>query len=388
MSKGIKRVFILVLCFVCAISLFGCKAKPIDNISKQYFGVPVMSLTYGDEESFDRYTLEQNKLLEKLNSDYGDVANSYIHRYNQLKQGESLEVPEYVFSFINYVFEIATKTNSSFNPLAYYLVDLWGFSPRFSSIDYKAIYPYDREYVFVDNTRYLPEPKEEYIEGFCRLADINNVEFLEKNGKYYLGKKAGCDIEIGGVVYSPKIDLGGVIKGFAVSELVPIFRDSKLDKGYINYGASSLALFAYSDSGDYTLSLTNPRKSGETNIYLSIGVKNKIISTSGDYEKYYQIGDKRYSHIIDTNSGYPTDNGVVAVTLLGNVDVKNMGAYLDMMTTSIMVMGVDKGIEQLKTLYKEGITGVLTYISGEKRTIFSTENDWKLLDDSYIIEKV
>ncbi|MBQ3905456.1 MAG: FAD:protein FMN transferase, partial [Lachnospiraceae bacterium] len=66
---------------------------------------------------------------------------------------------------------------------------------------------------------------------------------------------------------------------------------------------------------------------------------NWCISTSGDYERYFMQGDKKYHHIIDPATGYPTDNGIRSVTI-----VSKSGFISDALSTACFVLGKEKGM--------------------------------------------
>ena len=69
------------------------------------------------------------------------------------------------------------------------------------------------------------------------------------------------------------------------------------------------------------------------------------MATSGDYQQYFSSQGRRYSHIIDPKSGYPVDNGVISATIIA-LD----GAPSDGLSTSVFVLGKEKGQELAKSL--------------------------------------
>ena len=71
----------------------------------------------------------------------------------------------------------------------------------------------------------------------------------------------------------------------------------------------------------------------------------KAVITSGNYERYFEGDDgKIYWHIIDPADGYPADNGLVSVTVIGD-----NGLMCDSLSTSLFIMGR----ERAETYYKE-----------------------------------
>ncbi|MDA9983280.1 FAD:protein FMN transferase, partial [Gammaproteobacteria bacterium] len=74
-------------------------------------------------------------------------------------------------------------------------------------------------------------------------------------------------------------------------------------------------------------------------IETTIALDNAAIATSGDYRNYFEIGEKRYSHIIDPKTGMPSDNGVAAVSVITADAVT-----ADALATGLMVMGTEKAL--------------------------------------------
>ena len=73
-------------------------------------------------------------------------------------------------------------------------------------------------------------------------------------------------------------------------------------------------------------------------------LENEAISTSGDYERYFEEGDVRYHHIIQPRTGAPA-SGVHSATVLGPDAVMT-----DALSTAVFVLGVDQGLRLIATL--------------------------------------
>jgi thiamine biosynthesis lipoprotein len=86
--------------------------------------------------------------------------------------------------------------------------------------------------------------------------------------------------------------------------------------------------------------------------------------------------DRRYHHIIDPRSGYPADNALASVTLLG----KN-GAELDALATACMVQGLDQSIRMLR---RRKISGLFFLSNGQ---MFATGEMQKRLKEMNQYEK-
>lgn len=65
-------------------------------------------------------------------------------------------------------------------------------------------------------------------------------------------------------------------------------------------------------------------------------MEESAVATSGSYEKYAEIGNKRYAHIINPKTGYPS-TGLTSVSIYGPT-----AEFANALSTSIMVMGQKK----------------------------------------------
>ena len=72
---------------------------------------------------------------------------------------------------------------------------------------------------------------------------------------------------------------------------------------------------------------------------------DKAVTTSGDYEKFFILKGKRFSHIIDPKTGYPVDNPVIQVTVVAQTCTD-----ADALATALMVIGKDKGSKLIERL--------------------------------------
>jgi thiamine biosynthesis lipoprotein len=72
-------------------------------------------------------------------------------------------------------------------------------------------------------------------------------------------------------------------------------------------------------------------------------VRDCFVISSGDYERFFIDNGKRYHHIIDPRSGYPTDNGVHSTTI-----VTRNPATAEYLSTALMVMGIPDGMKFLE----------------------------------------
>ena len=87
--------------------------------------------------------------------------------------------------------------------------------------------------------------------------------------------------------------------------------------------------------------IRDPRNEGE--VAISVPLADEAISTSGDYERYFDEDGVRYHHIIQPSTGDPA-SGVHSATVFGPDAV-----ITDALSTSVFVMGVDQGLTLIGT---------------------------------------
>jgi thiamine biosynthesis lipoprotein len=111
-----------------------------------------------------------------------------------------------------------------------------------------------------------------------------------------------------------EIDPGGIGKGYAVDQMTEKLKERGIRSALVSAGGSSIyALGAPPSDSGWTVKIRHPRKWLET--VEEIRLKDESLSTSGDYEKFFEAGGKTYSHIMDPRTGYPA-SGVLSVSVI------------------------------------------------------------------------
>jgi FAD:protein FMN transferase len=138
-----------------------------------------------------------------------------------------------------------------------------------------------------------------------------------------------------------RINLGGIAKGYTVEQGVDILRRRGIRNAIVTAGGDS-RLLGDRRGKPWMVGVRDPRKDGE--IAVRIPLENDAISTSGDYERFFDEDGIRYHHIIRPDTGLPAD-GVHSATIVGPDAV-----ITDALSTSVFVMGVDQGLRLIGTL--------------------------------------
>ena len=155
-----------------------------------------------------------------------------------------------------------------------------------------------------------------------------------------------------------RINLGGIAKGYAVERAISLLRSRGIRHGIVTAGGDS-RLLGDRRGQPFMVGIRDPRKADE--VALTIPLEDEAISTSGDYERYFEEDGKRYHHIIEPATGLPA-GGVRSATIIGPDAV-----LTDALSTSVFILGVEQGLTLIATLPDyEGIV-----IDAEGRLFYS-----------------
>jgi thiamine biosynthesis lipoprotein len=138
-----------------------------------------------------------------------------------------------------------------------------------------------------------------------------------------------------------RINLGGIAKGYVVERGIAIIRARGVQHAIVTAGGDS-RLLGDRRGRPWMVGIRDPRKDGE--VAMSVPLEDEAISTSGDYERFFDEDGVRYHHIIQPGTGNPA-SGVHSATVFGPDAVTT-----DALSTSVFVMGVDKGLRLIATL--------------------------------------
>lgn len=314
-------------------------------------------------ETHDKAMMEQTQrsikvLFSELDGEFdANSEDSFIYNLNNSKGGTTFQLSQAATKILSLAKSCLEYTDGKFNPAVYPLVKLWGFAP------------------FNMTVTFTP-PNEQRIQAVKATIDFSSIRLDEEK------------LSVTKVKDDTQIELGGILKGYACDEAAEILKQAGHNSGYINVGGSSLNILATESLG-----VKNPRADG-TAITVNLKGKNNIpISSSGDYERYYEYEGKRYSHIIDASTGYPYQTGISGATLIGC-----SGAFGDALTTALCLSTYTPNDfnSPLVLLMKKIISdyedcSLFIFYDGEVRHLITNKiqgKDFTLHDDGYTVVKI
>ena len=150
-----------------------------------------------------------------------------------------------------------------------------------------------------------------------------------------------------------RIDLGGFAKGHAVDNATRILHHRGIRHAMVSAGGDSRVI------GDrrgrpWTIGIRDPRRPGEVAAVLPL--EDVSISTSGDYERYFDADGQRFHHVIDPATGR-SPSSVHSVTFLAED-----GLTTEALSKTVFVLGVEKGLRLIES--QPGVDAVVVDAAG------------------------
>jgi len=150
-----------------------------------------------------------------------------------------------------------------------------------------------------------------------------------------------------------RIDLGGFAKGHAVDNAAAILRRRGIAHGMVSAGGDSRVI------GDrrgrpWTIGVRDPRRPGQVAAVLPL--EDVSISTSGDYERYFDAEGTRFHHLIDPATG-KSPRGIQSVTVLADD-----GLTSEALSKIVFVLGVERGMALVES--QSGVDAVVVDAAG------------------------
>jgi thiamine biosynthesis lipoprotein len=156
------------------------------------------------------------------------------------------------------------------------------------------------------------------------------------------------------------IALGGIAKGYAVDRGMQILQRAGIGHASVSAGGDSRIL------GDrlgkpWTVGIQHPRDADKMSAVLPL--VDTAVSTSGDYERFFERDGVRFHHILDPNTGRSA-TGAWSVTILGPETT-----LTDALSTSVFVLGPERGLALIDKM--PGIDAII--IDPQGQLLFSAE---------------
>lgn len=278
------------------------QTEEIPSATRDIFAMDTyMTLTgYGEkcEEALDEAVAEIERLDNLLST---GNAESEIAQLNQNGKGMISTDTQVMLEESIFLFE---STEGAFDITIYPLMQEWGFT-----------------------TEQYQVPGEDALQQLLNNVDTSLLDYDAQTHMLTLGEGQG-------------IDLGAIAKGYTSNRVMEIFEEYELVSGVVSLGGNVQCYSSKIDGSPWRCGVVNPLDPDNMNNYMGIvSVVDKAVITSGGYERYFEdetTGEK-YHHILNPETGYPADSGLISVTI-----VSENGMLADGLSTSVFIMGLEK----------------------------------------------
>jgi thiamine biosynthesis lipoprotein len=218
---------------------------------------------------------------------------------------------------------IARDTNGAFDPTIRPLAQLWGFIKKEG---YRL-------------------PRESELRRILPRVDYRKVTIRDD---HLVFQSQGMSI-----------DPGGFGKGYAVDRAIAALQRHGVTNAMVKAGGDLRVTGLPPGQPHWTIFIEDPKKKGRR---VAVHLKSGAMSTSGNYENFFEVNGRRYGHLLDPRTGQPVQ-GLAACTLTAPTCLES-----DAYATAAYVLGVEESIKRFGNRYgirfvllpKEGGLNVVT----------------------------
>jgi thiamine biosynthesis lipoprotein len=252
-------------------------------------------------------------------------SDSELVRVNARAPTNAVKVSPELFAVLQLAQNISGQTDGAFDITIRPLADLWGF-----------IWKQHR----------LPTPEER--ERALPLVNFRNLQLnLAQRSVRFL--KSGVSI-----------DLGGIGKGMAVDWAMAKLQSLGVTNAMVKAGGDLRVSGAPPGKTHWTVQLEDPQKRGRR---INIPLRDAALSTSGNYENFFEVNGRRYSHILDPRTGLPVE-GIAACTVIAPTCAES-----DAWATALFVHGVDRSLTDFGQRFAIRFTAITNGMFTVEQTI-------------------
>jgi thiamine biosynthesis lipoprotein len=284
----------------------------IERVDFTAFGSPVtLQVAGADPDRTAGAVADIRAFLAVAGRDWYAFGDGELARVNAaLAAGEPAPVSPELAAVIARALDIAGRSGGRFDPAVGDLVTLWGF---------------DR----AERLAATLAPPPPAVVGAARA-----------------GSGTAADVTLAdGVVRARRpvrLDLGGIAKGTAVARIGARLAAAGIDAALVDLGGSSLLALGTRGDRPWRAGLRHPRRDA---VFATLALApGESLATSGDYERSFTAGGRRYGHILDPRTGAPATGAVAATVVSPDPELADAAA------TALMVGGpaeFDRLVERL-----------------------------------------
>lgn len=146
------------------------------------------------------------------------------------------------------------------------------------------------------------------------------------------------------------LDLGGIGKEYAVDCVMQEGLRRGIRNILVNFGHDLRVQGGPPEGGGWRIGLEDPTDPGRC--WNGLALRDRAVTTSGDYLRNFTAGGRRYGHILDPRTGWPVSNGCQSVTVVAPTCTE-----AGLFSTAAFILGAEEGLDLLETHY--GVHGCI-----------------------------
>lgn len=320
----IKQTSYFLISLITTISLAQVVHKKKASLLGSPFEITVVAKDTIQGNEFCDMAINEVKRIENLISDW--IPTSQISKVNQNAGIMPIRVDEEVFNLIERAVKVSKLTNGAFD-ISYASMDkIWKFDGTMKEM-----------------------PTEEAIKKSVKRVGYQKIILNDELKTIFL-KEEGM-----------KLGLGGIGQGYIADRIKELLKSKGCIAGIVNVSGDINTWGSQIDGKPWTVAIVNPLNKNK--VFATFPLIDSAVETSGNYEKYVTFNGKRYSHIIDPRTGYPS-TGIISISVFAK-----QTEIADAIATGIFVLGVEVGIDLINQ-----INGIECIIIDDEGTIHHSKN--------------
>ena len=313
-----------------------------------YAQVLIYDKGHGDDD-FDVVKNQLNELAAKF--EVYEQGESELDRINAQAGIKPVKVSKVTFELIKALKKYGKSSDGYYNPAVGVMTQLWhiGFSSG-------------------------QVPSDELVKATLDKVNIDDIVLNDEKETVFLKKKGMM------------IEADGIGKGFIAERLLKTLKDQGVTTAVVNLGGHAYTIGKNPNrkDGAWEVGIANPQL-GENQDSPLVGVllsEHTSFNTTNYYGRYLKAGDKVYSHLFDTKTGYPMETDLLSVTMVGYNPT-----YDDAYSNALMNMGLEKGMKYVND--HDELDAVFVTKNKEVHISEHIPGEFELLDKSFkVVEGV
>jgi len=286
-------------------------------------------VTYFDDDQRN-FKKEIDSILKVVNRSINTYdPTSEISVFNKSRRGIRVGLPHLVPP-LKKALEVYKVSRGAFDPTVMPLVNAWGFGPKKGE----------------------GVPDSSRIDSLLTFIGLNKV-FITKDSILKTDPRV-------------QLDFGGIGQGYGADVIANFLKLKGVENMFVELGGEGLALGHNLETGKaWYIGVLDPQDLDSIKAYVSLS--DRAFTTSGNYYNYREVNGRRFSHIMDPTTGYPSESPIISASVFAP-DCTTADAWAKV----LIVSGVEKSIALLSE--HPELDAFLVYLKDGVTHTYTTKN--------------